>query len=174
MGPMTPKNDHDLLWQMIKDIRFAMLTHRHADGSLHAHPMTTQNKSIEQDGQLYFFMSRTTEVGQRLRTDGNVNVAYADHSKDIYVSLSGQAGISEDADLKQRLFHALDKAWFPGGWQDPNLELVVVRIGHAEYWNVKESKLTQLLKIATAAATHQRVEVGEHRDLDVTGSSTPH
>jgi general stress protein 26 len=164
---MKAKTDHDLLWQMIKDIRFAMLTHRHADGALHAHPMTTQNKSIEVDGMLYFFMSKATEVGQRLRTDGNVNVSYADHSKDIYISLAGQATISEDDALKQKLFNPLNKAWFPGGWDDPNLELVAVRIEHAEYWNVKESKLTQLLKIATAAVTHESPDLGVHRDLHV-------
>lgn len=164
---MKPKTDHDLLWQMIKDIRFAMFTHRHADGTLHAHPMTTQNKSVEADGLLYFFVARESEVGQRLQVDGNVNVAYADHAKDVYISLSGQATVSDDADMKQRLFNALDKAWFPGGWQDPSLELVVVHIQHAEYWNAKESKLTQLFKMASAAVRHQQVQVGEHRELHV-------
>jgi general stress protein 26 len=164
---MKPKTDHDLLWQMIKDIRFAMFTHKHADGTLHAHPMTTQNKSVEADGLLYFFVARESEVGQRIKVDGNVNVAYADHAKDVYISVSGQASVSDDADMKQRLFNALDKAWFPGGWQDPSLELVVVQIRHAEYWNAKESKLTQLFKIASAAVRHEQVHVGEHKELHV-------
>lgn len=164
---MKPKTDHELLWNMIKDIRFGMLTHRHPDGSLHAHPLTTQNRSLGEDGLLHFFVSRQTELGQRLRLDGNVNIAYVDPSKDIYLSLAGHASIKDDVALKQRLFSALDKAWFPGGVDDPNLELVEVQIRHAEYWNVKESKLTQLLKVATAAATHQQVHIGEHRELHV-------
>jgi hypothetical protein len=40
-----------------------------------------------------------------------------------------------------------------------------VRIRHAEYWDVKESKLTQLLKLATAAATHTQAHVGRHGEL---------
>ena len=164
---MKPKTDHELLWNMIKDIRFGMLTHRRPDGTLHAHPLTTQNKSLGDDGVLHFFVSRQTELGQRLRLDGNVNIAYVDPSKDVYLSLAGQASIKDDAALKQRLFNALDRAWFPGGADDPNLELVEVQIRHAEYWNTKESKLTQLLKVATAAATHQQANVGEHRELHV-------
>ena len=164
---MKPKTDHELLWNMIKDIRFGMLTHRHPDGSLHAHPLTTQNRSLGEDGLLHFFVSRQTELGQRLRLDGNVNIAYVDPAKDIYLSLAAHASIKDDVALKQRLFNALDKAWFPGGVDDPNLELVEAQIRHAEYWNVKESKLTQLLKVATAAATHQQVQIGEHRELHV-------
>jgi general stress protein 26 len=164
---MKPKTDRDLLWHMIKDMRFAMLTHRHADGSLHAHPLTMQNKSLDEQGLLYFFVARPTEVGQRLRTDGNVNLSFVDPAKDIYVSIAGHASVNEDLALKQRLFNALDRAWFPAGADDPNLELVAVRIQHAEYWDVKESKLTQLLKLATAAVTHSQAHVGDHRELHV-------
>lgn len=35
---------HETLWDLIKDIRFGMFTHRNAAGMLHAHPLTTQNK----------------------------------------------------------------------------------------------------------------------------------
>lgn len=161
----SKKTDHETLWDLIKDIRFGMLTHRHPDGKLHAHPLSTQNKKIDEAGLLYFFVSRDSELGQRLHQDGNVNVSYADHEKDRYVSVAGQARVSNDADTKQRLFNALTRAWFPGGWQDPNLELIEVRIEHAEYWNTKESKVTQLFKIAAAAASGTRVQMGEQKEL---------
>ena len=157
---------HKRLWEIIKHIRFGMLTHRHANGSLHAHPLTTQNKSLEPDMMLYFFVSKKTELGQRLMADGNVNVSYADTSKDTYVSITGQASLNEDMRLKQHLFNALAKAWFPGGAEDPDLELVELAIEDAEYWNVKESKTTQLFKMATAAVSGHQPEIGEHRELE--------
>lgn len=157
---------HDL-WEMIKDIKFAMLTHRHADGTLHSHPLTTQNRSLKPGEPLYFFVSKQTEVGQRLRADGNVCLSYADLKEDRWISVSGQATISDDMDTKKKLFNALAKAWFPGGADDPDLELVEVRIMNAEYWDIKESKVTQLLKMATAAVTGNRPEMGEHRELHV-------
>jgi general stress protein 26 len=152
------------LWTLIKDMRYGMLTHRHTDGSLHAHPLTTQNKSLD-EGVLYFFCSRATEVGKRLRNDGNVNVAYADTHKDHYVSVTGQARINEDMAKKESLFNAMTKAWFPGGVGDPNLELVEVKILHAEFWNIKESKVTQLAKIATAAVTGNPPDMGKHKEV---------
>ena len=164
---MTRTNDpHKRLWELIKHTRFGMLTHRHPDGSLHAHPLTTQNKSLEPDMMLYFFVSKKTELGQRLLSDGSVNVSYSDTSKDTYVSITGRAMVSEDMRLKQHLFNSLAKAWFPGGVNDPDLELVQVQIVHAEYWDVKESKTTQLFKLAKAAVTGEKPVMGEHREFE--------
>ena len=157
----------ETLWRLIKDMKFGMFTHRHADGGLHAHPLTTQNRSLDEKGMLYFFVSRTSEVGQRVQADGNVCVTYGDPKEDTWVSISGTAAVNEDAELKKRLFNPLVKAWFPGGLEDPNLELVEVKINHAEYWDIKESKMTQLLKMATAAVTGHPPKLGEHRELNV-------
>ena len=49
---------------------------------------------------------------------------------------------------------------------DPDLELVEVHITHAEYWDVKESKTTQLFKMAKAAVTGERPVMGEHREFE--------
>ncbi|MBL0419720.1 pyridoxamine 5'-phosphate oxidase family protein [Ramlibacter sp. AW1] len=156
--------DYKHLWSLIKDMRFGMLAHRHADGGLHAHPLTTQNKSLD-EGVLYFFVSRATEVGRRLQADGDVNVSYSDPQKDHYVSIAGKATINNDRAKKERLFNMMTKAWFPQGVDDPNLELVEVRITHAEFWDVKESKTKQLVKMASAAMTGQPPRMGEHKEV---------
>lgn len=161
---MNDKNPHEVLWGLIQDTRFCMLSHRHADGTLHSHPLTTQNKTLAADACLYFFVSRTTEVGQRLRQDGNVNLAYANPGKDTWVSVTGTASVLEDMEKKKELFGPMAKAWFDGP-EDPNLELVEVRIDEAEYWNVKENKLLQLLKMGTAAVTGKRPKMGEHDEV---------
>jgi general stress protein 26 len=163
---MTASLDpHKKLWDLIKHMRYGMLTHKHPSGLLHAHPLTTQNRSLEADMALYFFVSKKTELGQRIRADGNVNVCYADPQKDTYVSISGQASISEDLRMKEHLFNALAKAWFPGGASDPDLELLQVKIAYAEYWDITESKTAQLFKLATAAVTGHPPQMGEHRQL---------
>jgi general stress protein 26 len=164
----TPKSDHDTLWELIKGIRFGMLTHRHANGMLHAHPLTTQNQSLDEGAHLYFFISRKSELAQRLQQDGNVNVSYADPGDDSYVSLSGQAQIAEDQDKKEELWSPLARAWFPTGVHDPDLALLEVRIHHAEYWDVKESKMVQLVKMARAAITGELPrKLGEHKELHI-------
>jgi general stress protein 26 len=72
----------------------------------------------------------------------------------------------EDMEKKRDLFNPIAKAWFPGGPEDPGMELVEVRIDEAEYWNVKENKLLQLLKMGKAAATGSRPKkMGEHGEV---------
>lgn len=162
----TSQADHETLWDLIKDMRFGMLTHRHGDGSLQGHPLTTQNQSIDEGATLYFFISEKSEMARRLREDGNVNVAYADPGADTYVSIAGKAQISNDQATKERLWSPMAKAWFPAGVTDPDLALLTVGITHAEYWNVKDSKVTQLFKMAKAALSGERPDdMGEHKEL---------
>lgn len=157
---------HEILWKLIKDIRFGMLAHRTATGMLHAHPLTTQNRTVDENAELYFFIPRSGELYERLLTDGEVNVSYADPGADSYVSISGQARFVDDLAQKEVLWSAAAQAWFPGGHTDPELALLAVRIRHAEYWDVNESKMVQLFKMAKAAATGQPLRhLGEHKEL---------
>ena len=162
---MNDPKQHEVLWDLIKATRFCMLSHRHADGSLHSHPMTTQNKELAEDGCLYFFISKSSEVGQRVQQDGNVNLSYANPDKDTWVSVTGTARVLEDMAKKKELFNPAAKAWFPNGPEDPNMELVEVRIAEAEYWNVKDSKLLQIIKMGKSAVTGKQPNMGEHKEV---------
>ena len=165
---MSNKSDQETLWGLIKDVKFAMLTHRHRDGSLQGHPLTTQNKSIDEGSVLYFFISEKSGLASRLREDSNVNVSYADPGADTYVSIAGTASFSSSMATKERLFSPMAKAWFPGGVNDPDLALLEVKITHAEFWDVKDSKVTQLFKMAKAAVTGETPKnMGEHKELRV-------
>ena len=101
-------------------------------------------------------------------TDGEVNVSYADPGEDTYVSMSGKARFVDDTALKESLWSPMAKAWFPGGVTDPDLALLAVRAHHAEYWDVDESKMVQLYKMAKAAITGEPPrDLGEHRELEL-------
>lgn len=154
MSDSNTTNPREQLWDLIKDIKFAMFTTKHSvNGHLHSRPMTTQNKAIDEDDRLWFFMSRNDGPVDDLATESEVNVAYADTSGDRYVSVSGRAVVVNDIAKARQLWTKMAEAWFPGGVDDPSLALVQVTISHAHYWNVKESKLTQLYVMAKAAIT---------------------
>ena len=72
--------------------------------------------------------------------------------KDSYVSVSGTARLVEDPTKKQQLWNKAAEAWFSGP-SDPDLALVQVRITHADFWDVKESKLVQIYEMAKAVVT---------------------
>ena len=155
------------LWGMIKDIRFAMFTSRHANGHLHARPMTTQNSSVDEDASLWFFMSRRGEPVADLVLEPLVNVAYADPDANRYVSVSGTAEVVDDAGKKQQLWTKAAAAWFPGGSTDADLALVQVRIIHANYWHNDESKMMQLLHMASAVVSGKAATLGEKTRIDM-------
>ena len=162
----NPSDSRRQLWDLIKETRFAMFTTRHGNGHLHSRPMTTQNSKVDEDDSLWFFMSKKGEPVADLATDPTVNVSYANPGADSYVSVSGTARVVEDAAKKQQLWSKMTQAWFPGGPTDPDLALVQVRITHANYWDVKESKVVQLWEMARAAMTGKPpTDLGEHGEV---------
>jgi general stress protein 26 len=163
------KFEHNTLWDLIKDIRFGMLTHRHHDGMLYSHPLTTQNKSLDQGSVLYFFIFGKSELASSLRQDGNVNVSYASPNDDSYVSIIGKARVTHDSAKVEQLWSPAAQDWFPDGPTDPDLALLAVEISHAEYWDVDESRMKQLFKMAKAVLTgEQRPHLSGHKEVNMT------
>lgn len=163
---MTNEDPKAHLWSLIKDIRFGMLTTRHANGHLHSRPMTTQNAGLDEDSALWFFTSRSSEAVADLQREPSVAMTYADPGKDSYVAVAGTGRLVDDRAKMKALWSTTDKAWFPGGLDDPDLGLLRVDITHADYWDVKSNKVVQLLRMATAAVTGKPpVDMGEHRKV---------
>ena len=96
-----PMKARTTLWDLIKDIRFAMFTTHHPNGHLHSRPMTTQNSKLDEDSNLWFFMSKKSEPVADLGSESQVNVSYADPGDDSYVSVSGVATVVDDLQKKQ-------------------------------------------------------------------------
>lgn len=166
--PHSTADDHASrarLWEMIREIKFTMLTTRHGNGHLHSRPVTTQNKQLDEDASLWFFMSRSGEPVADLLADPSVNAAYADPGSDSYVSVSGTAKVVDDMAKKQQLWSKASEAWFPKGVTDPDLALVCVEITHANYWDVKESKTVQLFEMAKAVVTGKPPAMGEQTEV---------
>ena len=165
---MNTQTVQETLWSLINGIKFGMLTHRHTNGELHSHPLTTQNKPGDEGSALYFFISRKSELATRIQQDSNVNVSYAHPGTDTYVSVSGQGALIEDQTKKDYLFSPMAKAWFAGGATDPDLALLKINIGHAEYWDVTDSKMVQLAKMAKAAITgEQPKNMADHKEINL-------
>ncbi|AKJ31787.1 pyridoxamine 5'-phosphate oxidase family protein [Caldimonas brevitalea] len=168
MALLHDTSPQERLWDMIRGIRFGMLTTRHHDGQLRSRPMTTQNRSIDEGGVLWFFVSLSSEPALDLKDDGAVNISYADPDKDRYVSIAGFGRFVDDIAKKQELWNTPTEAWFPKGPTDPDVGLLAVHIDHAEYWDVEASKMTQLFKMAKAAVTGQRPkDMGDHQEVRV-------
>jgi general stress protein 26 len=160
------KNPHARLWELMRGIRIAMLTSKTPQGQLHSRPLTVQNKSDEEDSVLYFFISAQNELLNEIEAPPGVNVTFADTDKDAYVSVAGRARVIRDQAKKAAHWTPLAKSWFPKGLDDPDLVLLAVDIFEAEYWDVKSSKMVQLMKMAKAAITGEPpTDLGDHQKI---------
>lgn len=163
-------NPRETLWQLVKGIRLAMITHHHrTDGSLHACPMTMANKEGQEEKvNFYFLLSKDCDLAHCVSSNPQIQISFADPGADIYVSVSSEAHLSEDRVLKEKLWSAAAKPWFPGGFEDEKLAVLVAPVTSAEYWDVHENKLVQLYKKAKAAVTGEEPSgIGEHQTLQM-------
>ncbi len=159
------------LASLIKDIKFAMFTTVHEDGSLHSRPMATQQQEF--DGSLWFFTRADSSKVEDARRERHVNVSYASPDDQKYVSVSGIAEIVRDRAKMQELWNPIYKAWFPKGLEDPEIALLRVDVEGAEYWDTPSGKMVQLIGYVKAMVTgepykaskdeHDKVKVEQDR-----------
>lgn len=154
--------------ELTADIHVAMLTTRRADGLLHSRPMGT--RAIEADGALWFFTADDSGKVQEIYHDQMVNVSYARHDDQVYVSVAGKASISHDRDKIRELWTPVLKTWFPDGADDPNLALLRVDIQAIDYWE-GAGKIVTLLKFAKSAVTGTPSKVGDYGSIVPPGQS---
>jgi general stress protein 26 len=160
-----PSDDFAKLGDLIKDIKFAMLTTLTRDGHLTSRPMTTQNETF--DGTLWFFAALNSHSTEDLEAHPEVNLAYAKPGSMEFVSISGNAKISMDRAKMQELWSEVYKAWFPEGLGDPNICLLRVEVTTAEYWDTPSAKAVQLFAYLKSKITGERPNVGEHRQVNL-------
>jgi general stress protein 26 len=153
------------LWDMIKDVRVAMMTTVAEDGSLHSRPMATQQTDF--DGDIWFFTGARSLKVFEVQRDHKVNLSYANPDDERYVSVSGSATLVRDRKKAEQLWNPLHKAWFPKGLDDPDLAMLKVTVERAEYWDAPSSTMVQIAGFVKAMLTGERYEPGEHGKVDL-------
>ena len=157
------------LGELIRDMKFAMLTTVDPDGVLRSRPMVTQK--AEFDGELWFFTSSKSGKISSIRNDQHINVAYADPDSQRYVSVSGRAELVNDRKKVHELWTPMMLAWFTNGENDPEISLIRVRVESAEYWDSPSSTLVHLIGFAKALLTGERPQLGENERMDIANPS---
>lgn len=150
------------LKSLVDKIRFCMMTTIGLDGVMHSRPMSFLEWS--EGGNLLFFTNASSTTMRQIESQRTVNLGFCDPSHNVYVSISGEARVLNDAALKEKLFAPIMKNWFPGGPEDPSLRLVSVIPNNAEYWEGL-SGLALLLSLAKASLTDVPQDVGAHESF---------
>jgi general stress protein 26 len=160
--------DFKRLGEMIKDIKFTMLSTVTTDGSIHSRPMATLKFDVEEfDGKLWFFTRKDTAKIHSIENDQHVNLAFAQPDKQQYVSLSGRAEVSYDKEKMKELWTPVLKAWFPEGLDDPEISLISVKAESAEIWDAPPSKVVRMAGLAKAMATGEPYGKNHNERMDL-------
>ncbi len=166
---MAENSDHSTeiakLAELIKGIKFAMLTTVEEDGSLHSRPMTTQD--VEFDGDLWFFTGAHAPKVWEADRHHQVNVAFADPEKSKYVSASGSATLVRDRAKIEEYWKPVYKTFFPGGLEDPELSLMKVHVEKAEYWDSPGNFVGRVFNFARAYVSKDPSKLGDHAKVDL-------
>jgi len=170
MNTATPKSDlksGDVakLWDMIRDIKVAMMTTHDEHGCLHSRPMA--NHQGDFDGSLWFFTWVDSAKVFEVNREHQVNLSFADPNAQNYVSVSGPANLVRDKDKIRQLWSEYLATWFPKGVDDPNIALLKVDIERAEYWDSPSSTMIHAFGYVKSKLTGEPPSPGENKKLNL-------
>ena len=159
MANDNPKNV-DRVWELMKKIGFAMLVTRDGD-KLRSRPMSAYPE--REENAIYFLTDARHHKDEEIARSASVNLSFADAGSQKYVSVSGNAAISNDRTKIKELFSTPAKAWWHSA-DDPNIRVVKVTPDDAEFWDAPGSVISYV-KMAAAAVTNTRPDIGDNRKV---------
>lgn len=159
---MTASTDADRVWDLVDEIRVCMLTSK--DGaSLRARPM---HAMIDREaGTVSFFTDARAHKDDEVAANPDVCLAFAKPNANDYVSISGTAAVSADRAAIKAHWSEMAKTWFPDGPEDPNIRLLTVTPGAAEFWEGSSNPVVVAFEIAKARYNKERPDLGENKKV---------
>ncbi len=152
----------DRAWELMKKIGFAMLVTRDGD-KLRARPMSAYIK--REQNAIYMLTDARHHKDEEIASHPAINLSFADGSSQTYVSLTGTAVVSNDRAKIKELFSTPAKAWWESA-EDPNIRVLKITPDDAEFWD-SPGTITSYVKMATAAVTGTRPDIGENRKVSM-------
>lgn len=136
----------------LEGAKWVMLTSARSDGKLLSHPMVPQR--VNEDADVWFFLSLTGDQADILRQTRDVNIAVDEAGS--WLSVSGRAELVRDPALVDELWNDQAAAWFEGGKSDPSLGLLKVTSDSAQFWGTPGGKVAALAQVVRSRVTGQR------------------
>ena len=148
------------VYEILKDFSTAMLVTICPDGGPGARPMHIARVD-EGSGNVWFLTSKGGNLAKELKANGSVLLVFEKENA-VYLSLKGDARVTEDRKMIQDLWKEPYKVWFPKGVEDPDIAAIGVSATAAEYWdNQGVNKLQYLFETAKAYVKGERAHVDD-------------
>jgi len=167
---LTPEELADTAWKLAEKIRIGLFNTW--DGTQQrVRPLSAH---VDRDEHAIYFLigvdggttlatatgAPSLTLAQQIEKYPTVTVAFADHGASDYVTISGEAMVSNDRAKIAELWTPFAKAWWDGP-DDPQIRLVTVQPDNAELWE-GPNKIVAYAVMLAAAATGTKPAVGDH------------
>lgn len=160
MQESTSHEDREKVWELIKDIKVAMMVTQDTAHVMSARPMVAAQTDF--DGKLWFFSRDDTPKLDEIATGGPVLLAYSHPAKQDYVSVAGKARIVRDRERIKALWSEPMRTWFPKG-PDDAIAIIEIDVDTAEYWDAPSSAFVYAYGYAKARLTGEAPHPGENK-----------
>ena len=128
---------------------------------LRSRPMDARVRRKE--SAIYFLTDARHLKDDEVARYPKLNLAFADTGAMKYVSLSGEAKVTNDRAKIKELWEPTAKAWWDSA-DNPNIRLLTVTPTDAEYWD-SPGKTISMVKMVVAAATGSRPNLGKNEKV---------
>lgn len=154
---MTPAEVIDRVWELAKKIDFCMFVTW--DGE-HQQSRPLSSRVERDEHAIYFLVSEDSSKNWQIAEYPTVNLAYADTGSMKFISITGQAAITNDRAKIKELWSAFDRAW----WDDENdldIRLLTVTPETAELWD-SPNKAIAFSTMLVSAVTGAKPKMGDN------------
>jgi general stress protein 26 len=118
------------------------------DDDGHFQPMTALIEKDAHRGPLWIFTAKDVHLVRAMagRSSSAAAAQFVSKGHDLFASVQGAVSLVDDPAMVDRLWSRFIAAWYPGGKEDPSLQLLRFDLTHAHIW-LNEHSLLAGLKI---------------------------
>lgn len=113
-------------------------------------PMSVQK--VDEDGVCWFLSANDSHKNAELATDPAVQLLFQGSTHSDFMTLYGNATISQDKNKIKELWEPILKTWFTEGVDDPRISVIKVTPEDGYYWDTKHGQVVAFAKQLIGAA----------------------
>ncbi|MBN9053997.1 MAG: pyridoxamine 5'-phosphate oxidase family protein [Rhizobiales bacterium] len=167
---LSPDELTDKAWHLAEKIRIALLTSWDGEQQ-RIRPLSA---NVDRDADVIQFLigahggttlaeatgAPALTLVEQVKKFPTVTLAFADQSSHDYVTITGQAAVSNDRARIKELWGTPAKAWWDSP-DDPSIRILKVTPSFAEYWD-SPGTIISYVKMAAAAVSNAKPDMGDN------------
>lgn len=147
-------------WDRLEDTRVGMLS----AGSARAVPMSHYVDEDAPTPTIWFITAKDTDLSKAAGTGAPGTFIVCSTDGQLHTRIEGTLSQSNDRAELDRLWNKIAEAWFEGGKDDPDVQLLRFDLKEAEVW-LTGGGLKFLYEVAKANLTDSKPDIGDHAVL---------